>query len=124
MQRLGAVLRPIGMPKTPADLMYGTLDVLVLKSLSWKPLHGYAISSWLQHRSGGTLQIDDAALYKALHRLEAQGAVGSEWGISDNNRRAKYYHLAPPGRRRLREDRQAWQAYVLAVGRILRAESA
>ena len=108
------------MAKTPADLMYGTLDLLVLKSLSWKEMHGYAISTWLRERSGGALEIDDAALYKSLHRLEEQGAIGSAWGISDNNRRAKYYHLAAPGRRQLRSERTAWRAYALAVSRILR----
>jgi PadR family transcriptional regulator PadR len=108
------------MAKTPADLMYGTLDLLVLKSLSWKEMHGYAISTWLRERSGGALEIDDAALYKSLHRLEEQGAIGSAWGVSDNNRRAKYYHLAAPGRRQLRAERTAWRAYALAVSRILR----
>ncbi|HEU5219170.1 MAG TPA: PadR family transcriptional regulator [Gemmatimonadales bacterium] len=110
------------MAKTPADLIYGTLNVLVLKALSWGPMHGYAISTWLRERSGGTLDIDDAALYKALHRLEELGAIGSEWGISDNNRKAKYYHLAPAGRRQLKDDRAAWQSYSLAVSRVLRTD--
>jgi transcriptional regulator len=108
------------MPKTPADLMYGTLDLLVLKSLSWKEMHGYAISTWLRERSGGSLQIDDAALYKALHRLEEQGAIASTWGLSENNRKAKYYHLAAAGRRQLKAERTAWRSYALAVSRILR----
>jgi len=109
------------MPKTPADLLYGTLDVLVLKSLSWKPMHGYAISTWLRQQSGGTFDVDDAALYKALHRLEAQGAVSSQWGLTENNRKAKYYQLAPAGRRQLRQERATWQTYALTVNRILRA---
>lgn len=109
------------MPKTPADLLYGTLDVLVLKSLSWKPMHGYAISTWLRDRSGGTFDVDDAALYKALHRLEAQGAVASQWGLTENNRKAKYYQLAAAGRRQLRQERATWQTYALTVSRILRA---
>jgi len=109
------------MPRTTVDLLYGTLDVLILKALSWKPLHGYAVSTWLRERSSGALEVDDAALYKALHRLEEQGAIESVWGLSENNRKAKYYRLAPPGRRRLRDERNAWQAYALAVGRILRA---
>jgi len=108
------------MTKTPADLIYGTIDLLVLKSLSWKEMHGYAISRWLRERSGGTLEVDDAALYKSLHRLEEQGAIGSQWGISENNRKAKYYHLATPGRRRLKAERVAWRAYALGVSRILR----
>jgi PadR family transcriptional regulator PadR len=108
------------MTRTPTDLLYGTLNVLVLKSLSWKPMHGYAISNWLRERTDGTLDIDDAALYKALHRLEEQGAIGSVWGMSENNRRAKYYHLTAAGRRQLRNERSAWQAYALAVARVLR----
>ncbi|HVT39565.1 MAG TPA: PadR family transcriptional regulator [Gemmatimonadaceae bacterium] len=108
------------MTRTPTDLLYGTLNVLVLKSLSWKPMHGYAISNWLRERTGGTLVIDDAALYKSLHRLEEQGAISSAWGMSENNRRAKYYHLTAAGRRQLRSERTAWQAYALAVARVLR----
>lgn len=111
------------MPKPTADLMYGTLNVLVLKSLSWKPMHGYGISSWLRDRSGGSLVLDDAALYKALHRLEEQGAVTSEWRLTENNRRAKYYRLAAAGRRQLKDDGAAWRSYALTVNRILRATS-
>jgi transcriptional regulator len=110
------------MPRKPTanDLLYGTLNVLVLKALSWQPMHGYAISTWLRDTSADAFNIDDAALYKALHRLEDQGAIGSEWGISDNNRRAKYYHLTAAGRKQLRDERTAWHAYALAVTRILR----
>lgn len=109
------------MPKTPADLLYGTLDVLVLKSLSWKPMHGYGISTWLRERSAGTFDVDDAALYKALHRLEEQGAIESAWALTENNRKAKYYRLAAAGRRQLRQERTAWHTYALTVSRILRA---
>ena len=112
------------MPKTPADLLYGTLNVLVLKSLSWKPMHGYGISNWLRQRSSGAFDLDDAALYKALHRLEERGAITSEWRLSENNRRAKYYRLAPAGRRQLRDEQAAWRSYALTVGRILRTTSA
>ena len=109
-------------PKKPTanDLLYGTLNILVLKALSWQPMHGYAMSNWLRDTSGDTFDIDDAALYKSLHRLEEQGAIGSEWGISENNRRAKYYHLTAAGRKQLRDERTAWHAYALAVTRILR----
>lgn len=112
------------MPKTSADLIYGTLNVLVLKSLSWKPMHGYGISTWLRDRSGGSLTLDDAALYKALHRLEEQGAITGEWGLTENNRRARYYRLAPAGRRLLKEEGDAWRSYALSVNRILRSTSA
>jgi PadR family transcriptional regulator PadR len=108
------------MTATPNDLLYGTLNVLVLKALSWQPMHGYAISNWLRERSERALDIDDAALYKALHRLADDGAIASEWGLSDQNRRAKYYHLTPAGRRQLRAERSAWDAYARAVGRVLR----
>jgi PadR family transcriptional regulator, regulatory protein PadR len=108
------------MPKTPNDLLYGTLNVLVLKSLSWKPMHGYAISVWLRERSEGTLFIEDAALYKSLHRLEEQGAIESEWGVSENNRRARYYRLTALGRKQLRSEHTAWTEYARAITRILR----
>ena len=108
------------MPKTPSDLMYGTLNVLVLKTLTWKPMHGYAISTWLRDRSAGTLDVDDAALYKSLHRLEELGSIESEWGMSENNRRAKYYRLTAAGRRHLRDERAAFHDFSLAVTRVLR----
>lgn len=105
--------------RTPNDLLYGTLDLLVLRTLAWQPMHGYAIASWIRDRTDGALLIEDAALYKALHRLEDRGLITSEWGVSDNNRRAKYYRLAPDGRRQLRSERDAWRAYVAAVGLVL-----
>ena len=86
------------MTRAPTDLLYGTLDVLVLKTLTWGPRHGYAISAWIGGRTGGTLAIDDAALYKALHRLEQEGGIAAEWGLSENNRRAKYYSITARGR--------------------------
>ncbi len=107
------------MPKTPTDLLYGTLDVLVLKTLTWGPRHGYAISSWIAQRTDGTLAVDDAALYKALHRLEQQGHLESEWGLSENNRRARYYTLTPAGRRQLRAEESAWRRYAEAVFKVL-----
>jgi transcriptional regulator len=112
------------MPRTPTDLLYGTLDVLVLKTLSWGPMHGYAIAGWIGQRTAGTLAVDDAALYKALHRLEAQGHVESEWGVSENNRRAKYYQLTPAGRRQLGAESSTWRAYAAAVAAVLEAATA
>ena len=105
--------------RAPTDLLYGTLDVLVLKTLTWRPMHGYAISGWIRERTGGTLAIDDAALYKALHRLELRGLVESEWGLSENNRRAKYYQLTADGRRQLRAERAVWEQFAAAVARVL-----
>jgi PadR family transcriptional regulator PadR len=109
------------MPPSPSDLLYGTVNVLVLKTLSWKPMHGYAIAIWLRERSDGAFDLDDAALYKALHRLEAQGAVDSEWRITENNRRAKYYRLTAVGRRHLRDERAALEGHARAMLRVLRA---
>ena len=105
--------------KTPIDLLYGTLDVLVLKTLSWQPMHGYAITTWIRQRTDGALAVDDAALYKALHRLEQRGHVESEWGLSENNRRAKYYQLTPGGRAQLRVESSVWREYATAVFKVL-----
>jgi len=106
-------------PKTPIDLLYGTLDVLVLKTLTWQPMHGYAITTWIRSLSDGALEIDDAALYKALHRLEQRGFLESEWGLSENNRRAKYYQLTTEGRKALRTESTVWRAYATAVFKVL-----
>lgn len=107
------------MPREASDLLHGTLDVLVLKSLSWDAMHGYAIVEWIEQRCSGDLVIVDAALYKALHRLEDAGAIESEWGVSDNNRKAKYYSLTARGRAQLRAETATWRRYANAVGRIL-----
>lgn len=107
------------MPRDVSDLLHGTLDVLVLKTLSWGAMHGYAIAEWIEQHGGGDLVIVDAALYKALHRLEEAGAIDSEWGYSENNRRAKYYSLTPRGRAHLRTEAATWRRYASAVGRIL-----
>jgi transcriptional regulator len=90
------------------DLLHGTLDVLVLKTVSWGPMHGYAIATWIEERTRGELEIVDAALYKALHRLEQSGAIDAEWGLSENNRRAKYYALTAAGRKRLAREARDW----------------
>lgn len=107
------------MPRDTSDLLHGTLDVLVLKTLSWGPMHGYAISTWIEQRTRNELEIVDAALYKALHRLEASGAIEAEWGASENNRRAKYYSLTRRGRQLLRVETATWKRYVVAVGAVL-----
>lgn len=109
------------MPRDVSDLLHGTLDVLVLKTVSWGPMHGYAIAEWIEQHGGGDLVIVDAALYKALHRLEDAGAIEAEWGLSDNNRRAKYYSLTSRGRAMLRAEAATWRRYAAAVGRILEA---
>jgi PadR family transcriptional regulator, regulatory protein PadR len=107
------------MPRDTSDLLHGTLDLLVLKALSTTPLHGFGLSQWIERRAGGDLEIVDSALYKALHRLEDDGAIAAEWGVSENNRRAKYYSLTARGRQRLRAETATWKRYVLAVTNVL-----
>jgi transcriptional regulator len=109
------------MPRDAIDLLHGTLDVLVLKTLSWGSMHGYAIAQWIEERTRGDLEIVDAALYKSLHRLEDSGAVAAEWGLSDNNRRAKYYSLTARGRQLLKAEAATWRRYANAVVRVLEA---
>jgi transcriptional regulator len=88
-------------------LLKGTLDVLVLKTLSWGPMHGFEITRWLEDRSGGRLDVTDAALLQALHRLEARGLLLGEWGVTENERRARYYRLSTAGRAALRSESAA-----------------
>jgi PadR family transcriptional regulator PadR len=101
------------------NLLYGTLDVLVLKALAWDTMHGYAVSSWIRDRTRGVVTVEDAALYKALHRLERSGLVDSVWGVSENNRRAKFYKLTTRGRQQLQREASAWRRYVEAVSLVL-----
>jgi PadR family transcriptional regulator PadR len=112
-------------PATPQpDLLQGTLDLLILKALSLGPMHGYGILLRIQHFSNAALEIQQGSLYPAVYRLEHQGLLESEWGTSDHNRRAKFYTLTPAGRRRLKEERQAWSRLVDAVGAVLNATAA
>jgi transcriptional regulator len=103
----------------PMDLLQGTLDVLVLRALAWEPMHGYAVSRWIRQRTDGALEIEDAPLYKALHRLERARCVAAEWGLSENNRRARYYRLTATGRSRLKAEESAWRRYADAVLKVL-----
>jgi transcriptional regulator len=100
------------------ELLQGTLDGLILKALSWGPMHGYAAARWIKGASGEVFQIEEGALYPALHRMEERGWVEAEWGISENNRRAKFYQLTEEGRRALQSERAAWARYVEAVGKV------
>lgn len=109
--------------KSDLPLLKGTLDLLVLKALSWEPRHGYGIATWLAGRSSGALEVADSALYQALHRLEARRLVKAEWGLSENNRRARFYELTPTGRASLAEDSATWHRYVASVGGILALET-
>jgi transcriptional regulator len=101
------------------DLLQGTLDVLVLRTLMWGEMHGYAVSRWIRQRTDGVIEIEDAPLYKALHRLERAGCVSAEWGVSENNRRARYYALTTAGRRQLKSEESAWRRYAAAVFKVL-----
>jgi len=107
------------MATQPMDLLQGTLDVLVLRTLGWGSMHGYAVSRWIHTRTDGVLEIEDAPLYKSLHRLERAGFVSAEWGLSENNRRARYYALTPAGRRQLQAEESAWRRYAEAVFKVL-----
>jgi transcriptional regulator len=107
------------MDREPMGLLQGTLDVLVLRALENGPQHGYAVSRWVHERTGGTLDIEDAPLYKALYRLEHAGCVAAAWGLSESNRRARYYRLTARGRRRLHSQAAAWRRYASAVSSVL-----
>ena len=111
------------MAKESLDLLRGTLDVLILKALSWGPQHGYAVARWIRQRTDNDMLIEEGALYPALFRLEGQDLIESSWGTSDNNRRAKFYRLTPAGRRRLVAEVRTWDRYAAAVARILGAQS-
>jgi PadR family transcriptional regulator, regulatory protein PadR len=103
------------------DLLQGTLDLLILKTLSWGPAHGYAVARWIQQLTAEVLQIGEGSLYPALHRLEERGWVEAEWRLSEHNRRAKFYRLTTKGRQQLRAETAMWGQFVEAVGRVLRA---
>ena len=102
-------------------LVRGTVDVLILKALTWGPRHGYAVAEWLHTVSDGELLVEEGPLYTALHRLEKNGWLTSEWGYSDNNRRAKYYQLSRTGRAQLRAEMTSWERYARAVSKALAA---
>lgn len=100
-------------------LLQGTLDILVLKALTNEPLHGYAVARWIRETTDDALQIEEGALYTALHRLEKRGWLQSDWGLSENNRRAKFYGLTDSGMRQLRKESRAWTRYAEAVSKVL-----
>src|SRR5687768_9304332 len=107
------------MAKPTVDLLQGTLDLLILKTLSWGPAHGYAVARWIQQLTGEVLQVGEGSLYPALHRLQERGWVESEWRVSEHNRRAKFYTLTALGRQQLRAETASWHQFVEAVGRVL-----
>jgi transcriptional regulator len=104
------------------DLMRGTLDLFVLKTLSWGPMHGLAIVRWLENVTQSQLQVEEGALYPALHRMEQKGWLAADWGVTENNRRARFYRLTARGRRQLVTHRSLWERYVSAATLVLSAE--
>ena len=101
------------------ELLQGTLDVLILKTLSWGPRHGYAVARWIHEVSDDLLRVEEGALYPALHRLEKRGWIEAEWGLSENNRKAKYYQLTTLGHRQLCARATTWARYSAAVSKVL-----
>jgi PadR family transcriptional regulator len=99
----------------------GTLDVLVLKALSWSPMHGFEVVTWLEQRSQGSLEVEDSAIYQALYRLEKRSLVDAEWGVTENNRRARYYRITAAGRAHLRSQTAQWLRYATTVTGLLTA---
>src|ERR1041385_6361935 len=102
-------------------LLQGTLDVMILKALSWGPMHGFAVAKWIRSTTDDVLQIDDGALYPALHRMEHRGLIDADWDLTENKRRAKYYRLTAKGREELRFRVTSWDRYSSAVAKVIHA---
>ena len=109
------------MARDDLPLLQGTLDVLVLKTLSWGPRHGYAVARWIERLTDDVLRVEEGSLYPALHRLERRGWVTAGWGLSETGRRVKLYELTAQGRRQLREELSTWERFADAVGKVLHA---
>ena len=103
------------------ELLQGTLDMLILKALSWGPMHGYGVARWLQQTTGDALSVEEGSLYPALHRMARRGWVKAQWGISENNRRAKYYTLTAAGREQLGAEASDWGRFIDAVAKVMAA---
>ena len=109
------------MTNTSLNLLKGTLDVLILRTLSWTPMHGYAISRWIREQSGEEFKVEEGALYPALRRLEQRGYIAGEWSVSETGREARVYALTPEGRKRTRSEVREWSRYAAAMTRVLEA---
>ncbi|HKW47469.1 MAG TPA: PadR family transcriptional regulator [Gemmatimonadaceae bacterium] len=103
------------------DLLQGTLDVMILKALSWGPMHGFGVARWIRTTTDDVLQIDDSALYPALHRMEHRGLISADWALTENKRRAKYYRLTAKGRKQLKVRASVWDQYAVAVSKVIHA---
>jgi transcriptional regulator len=111
------------MADTEIDLLRSSLDLLILKALGWGPRHGYAVAEWIEQATDDALSLEEGTLYPALHRLERKGWVQTEWGVSDSNRRAKFYKLTPAGRAQFRSQAPMWHRYAEAIASALRSTS-
>ena len=109
------------MHSADVGLLRGTFDLFILKTLSWGPMHGLAVLHWIERVTKQRLQIEEGALYPALHRMEARGLIEAEWGLSENNRKAKFYRLTVRGRRELRAESESWTRYVSVIGKVMSA---
>ena len=106
---------------TRLPVLKGTLDLLVLRALNWTPMHGFEVVTWLERAANGSLEIEDSALYQAVYRLEERGLLETEWGVTENNRRARYYRITPAGRAALRTETRNWMRYADTVSAVLGA---
>jgi transcriptional regulator len=106
------------------ELLHGTLEVMILKALSWGAMHGYGVGQWIERQGGSVLRIEEGSLYPALYRLERKGWIEAEWGVSEKNRRAKYYTLTREGRKSLKANATLWSSFAQAVARVLDATEA
>ena len=106
---------------SPVDLVQGSLDIIVLKTLSWQPMHGFGIARWILQTTDDVLQVEEGSLYPSLYRMENKGWVKSDWRITENNRRAKYYRLTAAGRRQLADQTATWETFVKAMSKVLRS---
>ena len=109
------------MPSSNLDILRGTLDLLILKAATWRPIHGYDVARWIEESAEEVLRVEEGTLYPALHRLEAKGWLASAWGVSEKNRRAKFYRLTPSGRAQLRIEQRNWLRFARAVSAALQA---
>ena len=109
------------MPRASIDLLQGSLDVIVLKTLSWQPMHGFGIARWIQRVTDDALQVEEGSLYPALYRMENKGWIKADWRLTENNRRAKYYRLTPTGKRQLAEASETWDSFAGAMTKIMHA---
>jgi len=111
------------MARTSVDLLQGTLDLIVLKALSWRPMHGFGLARWIQLTTDDVLQVEEGSLYPALYRLENRGWIKASWALTENGRRAKYYKLTATGRRQLLVETESWDQLTGAIGKIMSAQS-